>query len=80
MILGIKPTGREAWTPVARHPDGRMRNMARSFPICRDADEALERVANRAMVDATFAAEYEDWTFYPMRLDRGIKLRKVAVA
>lgn len=77
MIVGLKSTGQEAWTAVARHPDGRMRNMTKSFPICRDEDEAMERVASRATTDLDFAVEYEEWTFYPMRLDRGIRLKKV---
>lgn len=75
--LGLQSTGRESWALEAHHPDGHVRKLTKSFPVCRDVDEAMERLREKARLDPDFCAEYEGWLIVPVRLDKGVRLRRL---
>lgn len=79
MSLGfsIKGVGGEQWSAVAMNPAGHLRSMAKSLPFCGDPDEVRDRLADKFRLDNAFAREYEEWIFYPLRIDKAIRVRQV---
>ena len=79
MISGasLASTGKEKWAIEARHVDGRIRKMHRTFPFCRDVQEAQERLIAKATADPDFLREYKDWYFTFTPLDKALRLAQV---
>ena len=77
--IGLTGLGREVWSAVAINADGRIfRPRPSVLPLCGDPDEVAQRLVDHVSQDPDFAREYASpesmWTFFPIRVDRGLRL------
>lgn len=77
VAVAIKGVGNEQWSAMAMSPAGHWRSMAVSLPFCGDPEEVRERLADKFLHDHDFSREYAEWIFYPLRIDKAIRVRQV---
>jgi hypothetical protein len=64
----------EVWGVVARGPARTNWNQfPQAFGIGGDPDDLMAKVEGKRIFDPEFKQKWTGWTFYPVRLDKGIR-------